>query len=124
MMVQGLLAPLIGGLTDRLGPRSVLLIASILSAIGYALLYTTDSVWQLYLLYGVVVGVSMSGYLVPILSTFARWFTSRRNIVSGIALAGVSLGCFVSPPAVTWLILRYDWRLAFAVMGVMCLVFI
>lgn len=123
MMVQGMLAPLMGSLTDRIGPRLVLVIASILSASGYALLYLTNSIWQLFLLYALI-GISMSGYLVPILSTFARWFFARRNVVSGIALAGISLGTFLSPPAVTLLILQYDWRVAFAVMGVICLIFI
>jgi len=123
MMVQGMLAPLMGSLTDRIGPRLVLVIASILSASGYALLYLTNSIWQLFLLYALI-GISMSGYLVPILSTFARWFFARRNVVSGIALAGISLGTFLSPPAVTLLIIQYDWRVAFAVMGVICLIFI
>lgn len=124
MIVQGIMAPLMGGLTDRLGPRVILVVATVLSGAGYLLLLLTDSMWQLYLFYGVIVGVSMSGYLVPLLSTLARWFSRRRNLVSGISLGGISLGSLLAPPGVNWLIAEHGWRIAFAVLGIICLVFI
>lgn len=117
MFMQGCLAVVMGGLNDRLGPRIVLTFCGLLSGVGCLLMSRIDAVWQMYLFYGVIIGVGMSGVFVPVLSTIARWFKKRRNMMTGIALAGISIGSLIAPPAANWMITTYDWRVAYILMG-------
>ncbi|MFC1891729.1 MFS transporter [Thermodesulfobacteriota bacterium] len=122
MIIQGSLAVVMGGLNDRLGPRIVLTFCGLLSGIGCLLMSQINTVWQMYLFYGVIIGIGMSGIFVPILSTIARWFIKRRNMMSGIALAGISIGSFIAPPAANWMITTYDWRVSYILIGCIILV--
>jgi MFS family permease len=120
MVVQGLLAIVMGGLNDRLGPRVVLTFCGFLLGVGCLLMSQISTLWQLYLFYGVLIGVGMSGVLVPLLSTVARWFIKRRNVMTGIALTGIGLGSLIAPPLANRFISVYDWRVSYILLG--CLV--
>ena len=121
MLVEGLLAIVMGSLNDRLGPRVVLTLCGFLLGIGCLFMSQISTLWQIYLFYGVIIGVGMSGVLVPLLSTIARWFIKRRNVMTGIALTGVGLGTLISPPVATRLISVYNWRVSYIILG--CFVF-
>jgi len=80
------------------------------------------ALWHLYLFYGVIIGVGMSGVLVPLLSTVARWFVARRNMMTGIVVAGIGIGGLVAPLLASWLVSVYDWRVSWMVLGGIILV--
>ena len=122
MLVQGSLAAVMGGLSDRFGPRVVLTLSACLVGLGYLLMSRVDALWQLYLFYGVIIGVGMSGVLVPLLSTVARWFVARRNMMTGIVVAGIGISGLIAPPLSNWLVSAYDWRVSWIVLGVIVLV--
>ena len=91
MIMEGLLGIVAGGLTDRFGPRLVMTASGILLGIGYVLMSQISSLWQLYLYYGVIVGVGMSSSYVTLVSTTARWFSPRRSLMTALVLIGMSL---------------------------------
>jgi len=122
MLFQGVGSIFMGRLNDKLGPRFVMTLCGFLLGAGYLLMSRTDSSWQLYLFYGVVVGTGMSGAFVALLSTAARWFVKRRGMMTGIVIGGIGVGTFLVPPAANWLISVYDWRPAYAIMGGVLLV--
>jgi len=122
MAMEGFLAIVMGGLNDRFGPRRVLTLCGLLLALGYMLMSQVNSIWQLYVFYGLIVGVSMSGFYVPLLSTIARWFTARRTFMTGIVLAGIGIGALIGAPAADKLISTYDWRTSFIILGVIIFV--
>ena len=124
MTMDGLLGIVMGGLTDRLGPRIVLTLCGALLGLGYLLMSQIGAVWQLYLCYGLVIGIGMSGVWVPLLSTVARWFVARRSMMTGIVLTGTGIGSLIAPPVANWLISTYDWRISYIVMGSLALVVI
>ena len=121
-IMQGLFSIVMGRLTDRVGPRIVLTICGFLIGLGYLLMSQVGAVWQLYLFYGVIIGSGMGGSWVPIVSTIARWFVKRRNLMTGIVLSGVSIGTLGVPPVVSRLISAYDWRTSYLVLGTVVLV--
>jgi len=122
MVVQGSLAVVMGGLNDRFGPRIVLTFSGFLVGLGYLLMSQIGALWQLYLFYGVVIGIGMSGVLVPLLSTVARWFVARRNVMTGIVVAGIGVSGLIAPPVANWLVSAYDWRLPYIILGGLILV--
>jgi MFS family permease len=122
LLISGLSAILMGRLTDQLGPRLVMVICGVLLGAGYLLISLVTDIWQLYLLYGVLIGIAMGGSWVPLMSTIARWFVARRTMISGIVLAGLGIGSLIGPPLASWLISVYDWRTSYVIMGVFGLI--
>lgn len=118
MFIEGLLGIAMGGLNDRFGPRRVLTFCGFLAGLSYLLMSQINSIWQLYLFYGVIMGIGMSGVWVPILSTIARWFIDRRSTMSAIVITGTGVGTLIAPPAANWLISKYDWRFTYILMGI------
>jgi MFS family permease len=78
--------------------------------------------WQLYLLYGVVVGIGLSTHEVITLSTVARWFVRRRGMMSGIVKVGTGSGQLLVPLIAAILIAAYGWRNAYLIIGAAALV--
>ena len=122
MAVQGVLAIAMGAITDRLGPRIILTLCGLLVGVGYLLMSQISAVWQLYLFYGMVIGIGMSGHLVPVLSTIARWFVAKRSMITGVVLAGGGMGTLTAPLLANQLISAYGWRTSYIIMGSIVLV--
>ena len=122
MVMEGLLGIIMGGLNDRLGPRVVLTLCGFLAGLGYLLMGQVNSVWQLYLFYGVIIGTGMSGVFVPLVSTVARWFIKRRSMMTGIVMSGVGMGALIAAPMANRLISTYDWRISYIILGSIVLV--
>ncbi|HMH96627.1 MAG TPA: MFS transporter, partial [Bradyrhizobium sp.] len=77
-------------------------------------------VWQLMLLWGVVVGIGTGMTALVLGATVAaRWFTARRGLVVGILTASVATGQLVFLPLLASLTERMGWRIALALMCVM-----
>lgn len=121
--LSGLLAIVVGRLTDRFGPRLVITFGGFLLGLGYLLMSQVSAIWQLYLFYGVIVGVGMSTAFVPPLSMVARWFVKRRGIMTGFVVAGIGTGTLVIPPVANWLISNWGWSTAYILIGAVSLVF-
>jgi MFS family permease len=117
MIISGLLGILMGGLTDKLGARLVMTVCGVILGLGYYLMAQVTEIWQLYLYYGVIIGIGMSSVWVPLMSTVARWFAKRRTLMSGIVLTGTGIGALVVPPLANWLISTYNWRISFIIIG-------
>jgi len=123
-ILKGALYILTGRLNDRIGPRAVMTGCGLFLGLAYLLMSHTNAIWHLYLFYGVMVAVGMSGGFVPMLSTVSRWFVRRRGLMVGIVAAGSGLGTLIVPPLANWLISSYDWRTSYAIMGAAALVII
>lgn len=119
---HGVLGIAMGGLTDRFGPRIVVTFCGFFLGLGYLLMSQVNNVWHLYLYYGVIIGIGMSGLWVPLLSSVARWFVGRRSLMTGIVISGLTIGQLIVPPVISRLILAYDWRLSYVILGGIALV--
>ena len=117
MVMQGVLGVVMGGLADRFGPRLVLTFCGLLIALGYFLMSQTGALWHLYLFFGVIIGIGLSGIWVPLMSFVTKWFVGRRSLMTGIVAAGVGVGGFMAPPLISRLMAAYDWRLAYMIQG-------
>ncbi len=121
MILQGVTGIAMGGLNDRLGPRIVMTFCGIILGLGYLLMSQIGALWQLYLFYGVIIGIGMSGAVVPLPSTVARWFFTRRSLMTGIVLTGTGIGTLIIPAAANRLISIYDWHVSYIILGTVLL---
>ena len=107
-----------GWALDRYGPRIIILLMALIS--GFSLLLTgqTNSLWQLFITYSLLLSIGSGGLFPVTASTVSRWFDKKRGLALGIATSGVGLGTVVMAPFATFLISTFDWRMAYIVMGV------
>ena len=122
--LSGVLGIAVGGLVDRFGPRIVVTVCGIFLGVGYLLMSQVNTAWQIYLFYGVIIGVGLSGLWVPLISPISRWFDAKRSMMTGIVMSGMTIGGIVAPLIVSRLIIAYDWRQTFLIIGGAALFFI
>ena len=82
-MIFGILCVFSAGLSERLGPRRVITVCSIILGLGYFFMARVTTTSDLYLYFGVFVAIGMSPYI-PLLSLVARWFTTNRGRMNAI----------------------------------------
>lgn len=117
MLVQGVWGIVMGRINDKIGSRWVITLCCFLLGLGFMLLSVTQYSWQLYLFYGVIIGLGMGGVFVALVSTVARWFMKRRGLMTGIVLAGIGAGTLIIAPVSNWLISAYAWRSSYLLIG-------
>jgi MFS family permease len=123
LIIYTILAPLVGGLIDRFGPRRVVVPGIIILALGLELSSTLDSLSQFYLYYGVVMGAGITSIgIITYSAILAHWFEKKRGLASGIAVSGMGLGTFLLVPLSQSFISLWGWRAAFMVTGGLVLI--
>jgi MFS family permease len=112
LLLLGLFAPLGGWLIDRIGARRVIL--GCLSTIVAGLIGTVfvEELWQLIILWGVVLGVA-TGVTPPLGASIAsRWFVDRRGLAIGIMTNANAAGQVLYLPVLMAIIVWSGWRSA------------
>lgn len=117
-LLMGLLGIFVGRLNDRIGPRRIMTMTGLLFGLGIILMSHLREIWQLYLFYGLIVGIGLSSIDIIALSTIARWFSGKRGLMTGIVKVGTGVGQLTIPLGASVLITNYGWRYAFLIIGV------
>jgi MFS family permease len=122
-ILYGIACPIIGTVVDRFGSRIVIIIGAFLGGAGFASIYFTNSIFQLYIFYSLLMscGIACTA-LVPNNAVIANWFTKKRSTATGIVSAGMAVGAFIFVNLAQWMIQMYGWRLSFVIMGVIVVV--
>jgi len=116
----GLMAPFAAALLNRYGLRNVTLAAQLVVASALVASLAMTKVWQLILLWGVVIGIGTGMTALVLGATVAaRWFSARRGLVVGILTASVATGQLVFLPLLAGLTERFGWRLALSFICIM-----
>jgi len=123
-LLSGFLGVFLGKISDKFGARLTVTISGFFLGLGYILMSQVDSIWQLYLFFGVVVAIGMSGCWAPLISNVGRWFVEKRGLMTGIVASGIGLGTILIPPLANSLIARYDWRMSYIILGSAVLILI
>jgi MFS family permease len=111
VLLYGLAGPFAGGLMLRFGPRRVMLTSLILIACGVAATTQLRSLAQLYLLWGVVVGLGTGSTALVLSATVVnRWFTTRRGLALGLLGAATSTGRLIFLPLLAAVVVALGWQ--------------
>ncbi len=99
-----------GTLTDRFGPRIVVLSGGVLLGLGLALASRATSLLEFQLVYGIMVGGAAGAVFAPTMATVTGWFDKHRSLAVSLVSAGMGAAPMIISPFAGWLITRYDWR--------------
>src|SRR5579859_1907989 len=122
LVLFGLTGPFAAALMDRFGLRAVTVGALITVSTGALLTTVMNSPWQLYLLWGVVVGLGTGCMASVLAATVAgRWFVRRRGLVLGALTAAGATGQLIFLPGLGWLAQNVGWRYAAISVGLAAL---
>ncbi|HEY2988129.1 MAG TPA: MFS transporter [Candidatus Binatia bacterium] len=119
-LVYASVSPAVGYAFDRLGPRVLLPSAGFLMGLGFFFSGFSDSLWELYIYYGILAAVGQGGLgFVTNSALISKWFVRRRATAIGLAVAGQGFGMIAIVPLAQILISRVGWRGAFMLLGVL-----
>jgi predicted MFS family arabinose efflux permease len=118
LLLFGLMGPFAAAFINRYGVRKVVLSALGLIALGLALSLRMTQLWQLILLWGVVVGLGTGLTALVLAATIsARWFNARRGLIVGLLTASSATGQLIFLPLLASMAVRAGWRSA---LGLVC----
>ena len=120
-VLYGLLGPFAAILIARFGLRHIMTVAACCIAMAMALATGVTQLWQLFILWGLVLGCA-SGLTALVLGAMiaSRWFTANRGLVVGLFAASTATGQLIFLPAGAWLIEHLGWRYAVIPVFIAC----
>ena len=119
-LVFGLTTFIAGKLSDRYGPRIVVLVGSIILGVGFVLSGFIQTKVQLYLTYGIIAGFGGGLVYLPPIATAPKWWPDRKALATGFSVVGLGLGSFIMAPLATAIITdpSLGWRYVFIYVGI------
>lgn len=107
-----------GALSDRFGPKIVVLSGALLLGLGLALASRATSLVEFQLVYGIVVGIAAGAVFAPMIATVTGWFDRHRSLAVSLVSAGMGVAPMTISPFAQWLISAHDWRTAMLTIAV------
>jgi len=108
-----------GALSDRIGPRPVVLAGAILLGLGLFLASRAQSVLAFQLSFGLLVGIAVGSFFSPMIAAVMGWISERRGLAVALVSVGVGVAPMTMSPFAAWLITQMDWRAAQMVIAVL-----
>jgi MFS family permease len=106
-----------GSLSDRLGPRAVVLTGAIALAVSVALAAQATSLLAFQLIFGLFVGGSAAAIFAPMMACVTGWFDTHRSLAVSLVSAGMGMAPMTMSPLVAWLVSTTDWRTALEIVA-------
>jgi MFS family permease len=115
-------APFWGLLTDRFGPRPLILPAVVLlSSLFASMALLSPHLWHLYLIFTLFPILAGATGPLGYSAVIVRKFEGKLGQALGLALMGVGLGAFLLPQITQTFVVEFGWRGAFAAVGLLTL---
>lgn len=107
-----------GGLSDRVGPRPVVLAGSVLLAASLGLASIATSLVAFQFVFGLLVGVAAAAVFAPMMACVTGWFDTHRSLAVSLVSAGMGMAPMTMAPFAAWLVSLHDWRTSMQIIAV------
>jgi len=99
-----------GTLSDRWGPRIIVLTGSVILTASLAIASRATSLIEFQLVFGLVVGGATAAIFAPMMACVTGWFDTHRSLAVSLVSAGMGVAPMTMSPLAAWLVSVYDWR--------------
>lgn len=117
MVLCPVFAILGGWAQDKYGPRAVVFSMGVFTSLSLLLTSQINSLWQLFIAYSLLLAMGTGAAYSVLMSTTTKWFDKKRGLALGITGSGGGLGTIIMAPLAAYLIAGFNWRTAYAVLG-------
>ena len=120
VFILGISAAFLGHFLEKKGPRRSGILAAVffgIGIIGSGVSVLFESIYMLYLFYGLFGGIGLGlGYIAPV-STLIKWFPDKPGLATGLAVMGFGFAALVSSPIIVYLVETVGISSTFFIMG-------
>ena len=109
-LTMGIASAVWGGLSDRYGPRMILVAGVLLLGAGLALASRATSLLEFQAIYGLLIGIAAGSLMVPLMSTVTLWFDKHRALAVSLVSSGIGVAPMTVSPFAASLVVRHGWR--------------
>lgn len=117
-IVMGIAGFVWGAVTDRIGPRPVVLIGSVMLGVGLLIASRAPNLLVFQIAYGGLCGASVGAFFAPIMATTLAWFNTHRSLAVSLVSIGGGVAPMVVTPLASVLISTYGWRSAMMMIAI------
>jgi len=113
IILMGVTGPFVTGFMEVVGLKRTILLCLTLLTAGTGLSIFMTEPWQLFLTWGLMVGVGSGAGAVGITAAVAnRWFVERTGLAMGLLFSAAAAGQLVFLPVLALLAERFGWQAA------------
>ena len=106
-----------GNLSDRFGPRLIVLVGSSVLAAALALASRATSLIEFQLVFGLMVGGAAAAIFAPMMACVTGWFDTHRSLAVSLVSAGMGMAPMTMSPLAARLISNHDWRTSLQILA-------
>lgn len=106
-------------LSKRISHKVITWICAVLMGGSFVMMGHISSLWQIYVLYGVIIGFCVGAVYNCVLATGNRWFPDKGGLIAGLLLMFFGAGSLFLSPLSNWLISDFGLRKAFFIIGIL-----
>jgi MFS family permease len=106
-----------GNLSDRFGPRLVVLTGSVALAGALALASRASSLIEFQLIFGLAVGGATAAIFAPMMACVTGWFDTHRSLAVSLVSAGMGMAPMTMAPLAARLISNHDWSTSLQILA-------
>jgi MFS family permease len=115
----GVTSPLVGWLSDKFGPRGIVIAGIFIAGAGLVLMYFITEVWHYYVAWGALIGLGLNiGLTVAVDKNINDWFIKHRGLAQGIKFGLISVFGIVVVQTITPLVDLQGWRFICLIWGI------
>jgi MFS family permease len=119
----GIEGPIAGWVTDKFGPRWIMLLGVVMFGFSLIAMYYITSLWAFYVVWGVLLGTGMNiAQSVPSDTTISNWFVKKRGLALGTKTLLQGLSGVLVLPLIAFLLDWQGWRVTCVIGGWVILV--